>query len=566
MVESSLAVNRKRAKFATFQSIIMKKLLYISLLAVLLSAAMSCSRSVDKRLVLADTLMWKAPDSSLAILNAINRDSLTDDENQAYYALLLTQAQFRCNGNCNGDSLINFALGHYSGHHNREHYTRSLLYKGAYYEFNTNQPVEAMKWYKLAENNADLTDYRNLAQINMRMGSLYYNNYASNNLDLEKFTKAQYYYDKLGDKYNVLRSLLMSGNVLRISKTKDAYECYDKAQSLAVELKDTFNLYSVFVNRAILCLKDSLYQESKECMIKALTLNPKIIENYHYFIISQAYAKLGFVDSAVFYLNKADLLSCTPYDSLMRYKTLKEISIAKGDYAGANQFETVYHRLSDSLEHNNNKYSITKYEADFDEDNSAYKSKRISYLNKIIYYLIAVFLTVLIVLFFYNRKKKRDYLRLVSDLRNENFSKYEELMSSLADFDNYFSKTMNLKLNAFEEIMSGAYNEQQDYLSTEIAHKITPIDDSDKKFWNGLFSYLNYKHDNVMESIIHEFPQLSNSDYNFIGLMCCGFSDAAIAVCKHYRNVHTVRGRKQKIRDKMGLKESLVDFMKSRIK
>ena len=76
----------------------MKKLLYLSLLAILFSAAVGCSRSLDKRLVLADTLMWVNPDSSLAILNAINRDSLQGEENLAYHALLLTQAQFRCNG------------------------------------------------------------------------------------------------------------------------------------------------------------------------------------------------------------------------------------------------------------------------------------------------------------------------------------------------------------------------------------------------------------------------------------------------------------------------------------
>ncbi len=168
-----LVVNRKRAKFATFKSIIMKKLLYISLLAILLSAAISCNRSVDKRLVLADSLMWVNPDSSLAILTAINRDSLQGDENQAYYALLFTQAQFRCNGNCSSDSLINFALDYYSDNHNQEHYTRSLIYKGSYYEERDN-PVEAIKWYKQAEDNADTTDYRNLAQINMRLGVLYY--------------------------------------------------------------------------------------------------------------------------------------------------------------------------------------------------------------------------------------------------------------------------------------------------------------------------------------------------------------------------------------------------------
>ena len=67
------------------------------------------------------------------------------------------------------------------------------MYKGAFDEVHDN-PVEAIKWYKRAEDNADTTDYRNLAQINLRMGKLYYDNYASNNLDLEKFKKAYKYY------------------------------------------------------------------------------------------------------------------------------------------------------------------------------------------------------------------------------------------------------------------------------------------------------------------------------------------------------------------------------------
>ena len=56
---------------------------------------MSCGRSADRRLVLADTLMWTNPDSSLIILQGINRDSLQGDENKAYSALLLPHAQFR---------------------------------------------------------------------------------------------------------------------------------------------------------------------------------------------------------------------------------------------------------------------------------------------------------------------------------------------------------------------------------------------------------------------------------------------------------------------------------------
>ena len=127
----------------------MRKLLYISLALMLMACFMSCGRSVDKRLVLADTLMWTNPDSSLSILEAINRDSLQGEENQAYYALLLTQAQFRCNIPLTSDTLINKAVDYYNDNHNREHYTRSLLYKGGAYE-DMGNPVEAMKWYKQA--------------------------------------------------------------------------------------------------------------------------------------------------------------------------------------------------------------------------------------------------------------------------------------------------------------------------------------------------------------------------------------------------------------------------------
>ena len=544
----------------------MYKLIYTSFSFILLTVLVAgCSHNADRRLVLADTLMWTAPDSSLAILNDINRDSLTSKEDLAYHALLLTQAQFRCNGNCSSDSLINFALDYYSDNHNREHYTRSLIYKGAYYE-ERNSPVEAIKWYKHAEINADSTDYRNLAQINMRMGVLYYENYASNNLDLERFKRAYYFYEKLDDKHNVVSSLLMSGNVLRISNTKEADSCYEQAQSIALGLKDTLSLYSILLNKAILCLNDSSYQEAKVNMIKAFSLNTNSIENYHYFIISQAYAKLGLVDSAVFYLAKGEKLSLTSYDSLMRYKTLKDISVAKGDYVKANQYDRIYYRLSDSLEHNNEKYSLIKLETDFNTNNATNKSKRISFLNKTIYYLISLFLIVLSIFILCYIKKKKDYKRLISDLRNENFSKYEELMKYVSEFDNHFGNTMSLKLKAFEDIMSGAYHEQEDYLSTQVAHKITPIPDSDKTFWNGLLSYLNLEYDNVMDNIRNEYPKLTDSDANFIALMCCGFSDTAIAVCKNYRNTHTVRARKQKIKTKMGLKESLMDFVKSRIK
>ena len=543
----------------------MKKLLYISLLAVLLSAAMSCSRSVDKRLVLADTLMWTNPDSSLAILTAINRDSLQGDENQAYYALLFTQAQFRCNGNCSSDSLINFALDYYCDNHNREHYTRSLLYNGAYYEFSAKQPVEAMKWYKKAEDNADSTDYRNLAQINMRMGMLYFNHYASNNLDLNKFKMAAHYYEFLRDKKMTMAALEYSGNVLRITDVNEARKCYDKALSTARELKDTINIYRLNSSYALMYIEDSLYSQAKKYILDAYRLDNRFEENYNYYMLSLIYANQKDLDSAKYFISLPDKSQNSAYDSLLMYKALKEIALCENNLSEYRDFNYQYNRISNSLEHNETKYKLSKFEDDFDADRIAAKGKKVNSLNKTIIILIALFLVFALVtvalIIVISRKKRKDQQQMIDELKEESFGNYEELRRNLADFDNHFSKTMNERLKSLEEIMTGAYNPNQDSKSNEVVHKISPIADDDTKFWEGLYSYINIKHNGAMDKIANDFPQLSASDLNFIKLMCCGFSDAAIAVCRNYRNVASVRSRRRKIRDKMGIKGNLTDYV-----
>ena len=122
---------------------------------------------------------------------------------------------------------------------------------------------------------------------------------------------------------------------------------------------------------------------------------------------------------------------------------------------------------------------------------------------------------------------------------------------------------MTDKLKSLEEVMTAAYNPNQDSRSNEVVHKISPIADDDTRFWEGLFAYLNVERNGVMDKITAGFPHLSAADLNFIGLMCCGFSDAAIAVCKNYRNIASVRSRRRKIRDKMGIEGNLTDYIRN---
>ena len=543
----------------------MKKLVYILFAFLALSAALGCSRSVDKRLVLADTLMWKAPDSSLSILNAINRDSLLGDENLAYHALLLTQAQFRCNGNCTDDSLINFALEHYSDNHNREHYTRALLYKGAYYEERTN-PIEAIKWYKQAEDNADSTDFRNLAQANMRMGMLYYNNYAANNLDLNKFKMAAHYYEILRDKKMTMAALEYCGNVLRITDINEARKCYDKALLTARELKDTTSIFSIDVNYALMYIEDSLYSKAKNYILDAYRLNNRFEENCNYYMLGLIYANQKDLDSAKFFISLPDKSQNTAYDSLLMYKALRGIALCENNLSQYRIFNTQCNKISNSLEYNKIRYKLLDSEQEFDKNTKSEASISLGKKKIIISLLIGLLFLISVVFCLLYLKKKIDSKRLIDEIRNENSDKYDRLNEELVNINNRFANVMLSHISVLKNIMSQTYNEPSDYLSKKAEHKVLPIDDSDKEFWNGLYDYLNIKHDNIIKNIAKQHPKLSPNDINIIGLMCCGFSDAEIAVCKGYRNDKSVKARRNKIRNKMNIDILLQEYLNDRMK
>ena len=540
----------------------MRKLLYILIFLLTLSFVMSCSRSVDKRLELADSLMWVNPDSSLAILEAINRDSLQGEENLAYHALLLTQAQFRCHGNCTSDTLINLALDYYNDNHNKEHYTRSLIYKGAYYEERSN-PVEAIKWYKQAEDNAGSNDYRNLAQINMRLGNLYYNNYASNNLDLEKNKEALRYYEKLNDKKMILASLLNTANSYRATDTKIAKEYYNRAELLAQELADTVHLYSVFINHSVLCQKDSLFLDAKDYSKKAWNIAGGFKENCDYYITGDIYAKLGVLDSAEFFLSQPNVNENTGYDNVLRYKCIMDIELAKNNISEYHRINKLYEYIVDSLEHNKNKYLLLEEEAKFDKSESLNKKAKISRLRSWVKWIAAslgVFFLIFSILYLI---KKRNTKKLIEELRNEHISKYNSLREDMDKLDNGFSRLMQSQIDVFEEIMASGYSPNNNPADYRIIHKIKAIDASNIDFWDGLKRYINHLYDGLIDKIKKDYSILTDSDINFIGLICCGFSDAAIAVCIGLRNSSSVRSRRRKIRDKMKINGLLDVYLKT---
>ena len=108
-----------------------KILLYIisTLLAI---AAFACGEAhYDSRLTAIDSIIDVSPDSALAELRALDYKSLSGSDNRAYYALLLTQARYKCYDSIPSTDTIEIAVTQFTSNGDREKLTRSLIYKGA---------------------------------------------------------------------------------------------------------------------------------------------------------------------------------------------------------------------------------------------------------------------------------------------------------------------------------------------------------------------------------------------------------------------------------------------------
>ena len=544
----------------------MRKLLYI-LLFFTLFVVISCNRSVDKRLVLADSLMWTAPDSALHILNAINPHSLQDDENLAYHALLLTQARFRVNYyDYPSDSLINIALDHYSDNHNREHHTRALLYKGAYYEVHDN-PTQAMRYYKMAEDNADTTDYLNLAQINLRMGKLYYDNFASNNLDLEKFEKALRSYEKLHDKRMIMVTLEYIGNLYRDNNRSQAIKCLTRAKDIAKQINDSNSYYHNLNNLSMALFMDSVYSEAK--LAVAECLNNSLPTNSMLFNAANAYAALGMTDSARFFINKVNVDTNNDYDSMMYNFSMAHILKAERNQSLAMKHEIIGNQIASLIEHKSQSNSIFETENDISTHLISNKHDIISsqrlYLT-IAAVVCAIIIAIALMLTIIVRHKHHSAIKVLinenektSNLLNEYLKKENEHNQVNLAIINYLQEHFNslrtiidysasMKHSDFVKLMN---KESRNFAANKNVDKLLPV-------------LVNDKFNNLITTISQEYPFLTSNDIKLISLIALGYDNQGIAFCLGIAK-ESVRTKKTRIKNKMNIEMSLDNYVKEKV-
>lgn len=548
-------------------------LLLFSLVEIWSFGSCSGQQNYDGRLTAADSLIKLDVDSALTLLEAINPASLGSEADQAYHALLLTEAQYKCYIPATGDSAINRALDYYKRHgQEREKLTRAYIYKGAVME-ELGENREAMQHYKRALSQAAADDYFNQGYIRLRMGNIYRDHLVADSADIMMFKEALTYFKQVPDSFYVLTCLAEIGSSYGKNNPDSVlgYLCRADTLAAALHADQLQTINRIFIAKHLMLSRDA--QDIDKAKSIALTLlrdhqDQDVAEDL-LMITAFTLAKQNKPDSAMLYFKQLDDMNKSPIDMVFYHNCLAEVARARGDIP-AYQFH--YERadvLDDSLSQNDVQKQLRDVETQY--DNEALKYENLRYRTRLTISLLVAALALslmTILLMAYRRKLSR---------RKQQLNEMEDVIDRLHDeqaqlsrqFEN--DKVMNDKLKeAIQrqiEMFTTLVEKHQKQFTTDpkgfakLFKSVYSVTRPDSTFWTSLHAYADSLTDNLVSRTVQAYPELLDTDVQVLSLCCSNLPTTVIMACMGYNDAHSVYNKKRRIAETMGLEDKLDDYI-----
>ena len=348
--------------------ITMSSFKYAGLIISIIISLISCTHNKNyptafqPELAKAEAMMYRYPDSALHILQGIQPDIPSENEQYATWALLMTQAQYK-NQIEQSDSLINIAYSYFTKHDNAQRKALALYYKGIL-RHESHHAEDALSFYLEAATEIEKTnDYQLGFLINSEVGLMYLyrklNDYA-----MEYFEKAHHNAELSDNQTYIAFSFIYIARAFSQKKQYNkAIEYYEKAIKIGQVNNYPTILASAMNETSFLFLKTGenkkALQYAKDC-IKIKKTDQRI------FSLGDTYRYLKMYDSAYFYLNQA-CLSPNIHTARSAYQALYYISQEEKDYKKAVEYSNKLWFYQDSIGKTDRNKALIEMQEKYDQ-------------------------------------------------------------------------------------------------------------------------------------------------------------------------------------------------------
>lgn len=576
--------------------ITMSSFKYAGLIISIIISLISCTHNKNyptafqPELAKAEAMMYRYPDSALHILQGIQPDIPSENEQYATWALLMTQAQYK-NQIEQSDSLINIAYSYFTKHDNAQRKALALYYKGIL-RHESHHAEDALSFYLEAATEIEKTnDYQLGFLINSEVGLMYLyrklNDYA-----MEYFEKAHHNAELSDNQTYIAFSFIYIARAFSQKKQYNkAIEYYEKAIKIGQVNNYPTILASAMNETSFLFLKTGenkkALQYAKDC-IKIKKTDQRI------FSLGDTYRYLKMYDSAYFYLNQA-CLSPNIHTARSAYQALYYISQEKKDYKKAVEYSNKLWFYQDSIGKTDRNKALIEMQEKYDQqkiinENNLSQIKKDRIIRNVLIALIILSFIIAITNYLYQRKivsqkqeisEKEEKIRYFTmkiheneTLINRNKMRIEELTIQMEgsleikeqwkeqnkirqeiqqqnetlklennNLQNHISnyaqslKEKSKELEAMEHLSKEnqylhkreAFLCNQLIKQTELFNKLKTTKYIDNKLWQEIKEKIDLLFDNYTKRLCHQIPSLTDGDIQICCLIKLRFSNGDIA-------------------------------------
>ena len=576
--------------------ITMSSFKHAGLIISIITSLISCTHNKNytttfqPELAKAEAIMYRYPDSALHILQGIQPDNPSDNEQYATWALLMTQAQYK-NQIEQSDSLINIAYSYFINQDNAQRKALALYYKGILCH-ESHHAEDALSFYLEATTEIEKTnDYQLGFLINSEIGLMYLyrklNDYA-----MEYFEKAHHNAELSNNQTYIAFSFIYIARAFSQKKQYNkAIEYYEKAIKIGQVNNYPTILASAMNETSFLFLKTGenkkALQYAKDC-IKIKKTDQRI------FSLGDTYRYLKMYDSAYFYLNQA-CLSPNIHTARSAYQALYYISQEEKDYKKAVEYSNKLWFYQDSIGKTDRNKALIEMQEKYDQqkiinENNLSQIKKDRIIRNVLIALIILSFIIAITNYLYQRKivsqkqeisEKEEKIRYFTmkiheneTLINRNKMRIEELTIQMEGsleikeqwkeqnkirqeiqqqnemlklennkLQNHISnyaqslKEKSKELEAMEHL-----SEENQYLhkreaflcnqlinQTELFNKLKTTKYIDDQLWQEIKEKIDLLFDNYTKRLYHQIPSLTDGDIQICCLIKLRFSNGDIA-------------------------------------
>lgn len=550
----------------------------------------ACTRpKPSNKLVHADSLMQKHPDSALHFLQNIPTEELISQEDRAYYALLMTQARDKNFILQTNDSLIYTAVQYYDSMKITAMQAKAYYYWGCIWRDKRDYP-EALKTFLRATIYArKCADYKLTGYIYNNIANLYFTQRLNDQADsIYQITEVLAIQEKDS---NLLADVLSQRGMIKINKGKAYYHEAEQKILRAFEISRKINRKNMIAKTAysLSMLYGRMNMGDKAIEFAKLNINNQnnlSMLSRAYLVLGDAFYKIAQYDSASIYLNKS-LCSEEEYTKAGAYMRLADIAKKQANLENALEMERKYSFYLNQAQQKQQGTEIVSTEKNIYLQNkqSEYKANL-----DLFYYYISAGIVIFLALFFIlwkrhkkiiiNFKQKEIELKVKSELQlQQKNEQIASLQKEIALHNNNQAEKQNLNEELHilkterQALLKEAYEHSEVYVKMKrIIQAYKKTDKSTESFdeedWRQLIAETDMRWNNITLRLATKYPLSLDEIY----LCCLHLTDIPtshfryIMECSRdaiYKKSKKILEQKMKCSDKStSLRDILEQFLK----